>query len=121
MKESLIKKIASYLSVLASIVFFTSLIVCLFNLKTIYHVLVVPNEERLPESWRQMIKKITHQDLEEKIIYKPEKTIQILEGWNEREVSQYFEREGLWQSEELLELAGFPKYDYRQKNSANEK
>jgi len=42
-----------------------------------------------------------------------EKTIKIIEGWNTREISQYFEREGMFQSEELLELVGFPKIDYR--------
>ncbi|MFH1662196.1 MAG: endolytic transglycosylase MltG [Candidatus Falkowbacteria bacterium] len=39
--------------------------------------------------------------------------IKIIEGWNTREISQYFEREGMFQSEELLELVGFPKVDYR--------
>ncbi|MDD5071487.1 MAG: endolytic transglycosylase MltG [Patescibacteria group bacterium] len=42
-----------------------------------------------------------------------ERTIKIIEGWNIREISQYFEREGMFQSEELLELVGFPKIDYR--------
>jgi len=42
-----------------------------------------------------------------------ERTIKIIEGWNIREISQYFEREGMFQSEELLELVGFPQVDYR--------
>ena len=42
-----------------------------------------------------------------------ERTIKIIEGWNIREISQYFEREGMFQSEELLELIGFPQVDYR--------
>lgn len=42
-----------------------------------------------------------------------ERVIKIIEGWNTREISQYFEREGMFQSEELLELIGFPKVDYR--------
>jgi len=42
-----------------------------------------------------------------------ERTIKIIEGWNTREISQYFEREGMFQSEELLELIGFPQVDYR--------
>jgi UPF0755 protein len=42
-----------------------------------------------------------------------ERTIKIIEGWNTREISQYFEREGMFQSEELLELVGFPQIDYR--------
>ena len=42
-----------------------------------------------------------------------ERTIKIIEGWTIREISQYFEREGMFQSEELLELIGFPQVDYR--------
>jgi len=42
-----------------------------------------------------------------------ERTIKIIEGWNILEISQYFEREGMFQSEELLELIGFPQVDYR--------
>lgn len=42
-----------------------------------------------------------------------ERTIKIIEGWNIREISQYFERQGMFQSEELLELIGFPQVDYR--------
>jgi UPF0755 protein len=44
---------------------------------------------------------------------KPEETIQILEGWTSRDIGQYFERLGKWQSEEFLEVAGFPQVDYR--------
>lgn len=42
-----------------------------------------------------------------------EREITILEGWNLREISQYLEYEGIIQSEELLELVGFPLIDYR--------
>lgn len=48
-----------------------------------------------------------------KIIPKAEDTITIPEGWNNREISQYFERLGKWMSEELLEVVGFPQVDYR--------
>jgi len=49
-----------------------------------------------------------------KIIPRAEEVIVIPEGWNNREISQYFERLGKWQSEELLEVVGFPQVDYRQ-------
>ena len=117
--DSILKKIASYLRLLAAVVLFTGLIVCFFNLKTIYRVVIIPQEKNLPESWKRAIAKITHQEIEEKVVLRPEDTIQVLEGWNEREISQYFEREGRWQSEELLELAGMPKYDYRKEKAAN--
>lgn len=34
--------------------------------------------------------------------------ITVIEGWNTREIGQYLESKGMFQSEELLELAGFP-------------
>ena len=43
----------------------------------------------------------------------PEKTIRIPEGWASRDIGQYFEREGQYQSEEFLEIAGFPMVNYQ--------
>jgi UPF0755 protein len=45
-----------------------------------------------------------------------EKIITTIEGWNAREIGQYLEREGMFQSEELLELVGYPMIDYRYNN-----
>ncbi len=42
-----------------------------------------------------------------------EREIKIIEGWTIRDIGQYFEREGMFQSEEFLELVGFPLVDYR--------
>jgi len=42
-----------------------------------------------------------------------ERTVTIIEGWNVRDVGQYFENQGMFQTKELLELVGFPKIDYR--------
>jgi len=43
---------------------------------------------------------------------RPEKTVRLVEGWTSRDMGQYFEGLGLWQSEEFLEVAGFPRLDY---------
>jgi cell division protein YceG involved in septum cleavage len=32
-------------------------------------------------------------------VARPEETIQVLEGWTSRDIGQYFERLGKWQSE----------------------
>ncbi|MFA5155007.1 MAG: endolytic transglycosylase MltG [Patescibacteria group bacterium] len=48
------------------------------------------------------------------IVPRAEETIQIPEGRTSRDIGQYFERLGKWQSEEFLEVAGFPQVDYRQ-------
>jgi len=47
-----------------------------------------------------------------KVELRPEETVRLIEGWNSRDMSQYFERQGLWQSEEFLEVVGFPQVDY---------
>ncbi|MFA7087998.1 MAG: endolytic transglycosylase MltG [Patescibacteria group bacterium] len=47
----------------------------------------------------------------------PEETIRILEGWTIRDIGQYFENAGKWQSEEFLEVAGFPLVDYRREEN----
>lgn len=56
---------------------------------------------------------LLHREQKEEIIYKPEDTIKIIEGWTNRDIGQYFESQGKWQREELLELVGFPTVDYR--------
>ncbi|TET84867.1 MAG: endolytic transglycosylase MltG [Candidatus Nealsonbacteria bacterium] len=38
--------------------------------------------------------------------------ITIIEGWNFRSIGFYFENKGMFQAEELWELAGFPAVDY---------
>lgn len=113
------QKVVRYLVLFVVVVFATAVVVCLFNLKYLYRSLVLPNAEKLPPRYLQLFEKLTHQNLEKKPDLRPERTIKVLEGWTEREISQYFEREGLWQSEELLELAGLPKYDYRQEKQSN--
>ena len=42
-----------------------------------------------------------------------EREIKIIEGWTIKDIGQYLERESMFQSEELLELVGFPLVDYR--------
>ncbi len=38
--------------------------------------------------------------------------ITIIEGWNLRDIAWYFENRGMFQAEELFEVAGFPAIDY---------
>ncbi len=37
-----------------------------------------------------------------------EKTITIIEGWNIRDIAWYFENQGMFQAEEIMEVVGFP-------------
>jgi UPF0755 protein len=45
---------------------------------------------------------------------RPEKTVRFIEGWTSRDIGQYLEAQGIWQSEEFLEVVGFPQVDYSQ-------
>ncbi|MDP3837210.1 MAG: endolytic transglycosylase MltG [bacterium] len=46
------------------------------------------------------------------IALREEKTVRFIEGWTNKEMSQYLEGQGLWQSEEVLAVIGFPQVDY---------
>jgi len=53
----------------------------------------------------QILSKLTQGDtIKEKIT--------IIEGWNLRDIGWYFENKGMFQAEELFEVAGFPAVDY---------
>jgi len=52
---------------------------------------------------------------DKKIEPRPEKTVRLIEGWTSRNMGQYFESQGIWQSEEFLEFVGFPQIDYNKK------
>jgi UPF0755 protein len=50
---------------------------------------------------------------ENPIVLKPERSVRLLEGWTNADMASYFEKEGIWSSDEFLFLVG----DYsRQKN-----
>lgn len=50
---------------------------------------------------------------EPQIVYRPEDTIKILEGWTSQDISEYFVNQGRYQPDEFLLVAGFPRVDYR--------
>ncbi len=81
--------------------------------KEIYRSLIVENKQIFPSFIENIINNRINRRAESLPTYKAEETIKILEGWTVRGISQYFEELGKWQSEELLELVGFPQTDYR--------
>lgn len=46
------------------------------------------------------------------LILREEKTVRFIEGWTNKEIAQYLEKQGLWSTEEVLEVIGFPQADY---------
>lgn len=47
-------------------------------------------------------------------VLRPEKSVTLLEGWTNKDMAQYLEKQGIWQAEDFLELVGFPRVDYSQ-------
>jgi UPF0755 protein len=103
------KKLVKYFSIAAVIFLITVLIVGVFYLKTIYQ--SFSNDKNLPPAVTAFLKRLTNQ--EPAPVSKPEDTIRILEGWTSRDIGQYFEENGRWQSDDFLKVAGFPQVDYR--------
>lgn len=61
------------------------------------------------DSMAEIVKKITAGDI-------IKERVTIIEGWTLRDIGWYFENKGMFQAEELFELAGFPMKDYSQTN-----
>ncbi len=105
-------KLVKYFLIVVAIFLATSLIICLFYIRLIYRSLLT-NEKNFPPLITRVLDKLAGQKPAAPVAANPEDTIQILEGWNNRTISYYFENQGRWQSEEFLEVAGFPQVDYR--------
>lgn len=98
----------------AAIFLVTAVIIGLFFFRSLYQTLIVDNEQKFPSVIVRIIARLSgRQEAANKVVPKAEETIQILEGWTSRDIGQYFERAGKWQSEEFLEVTGFPQVDYR--------
>lgn len=103
------KKLIKYFSLVSIIFLVTGLAVGLFFAKTVFK--SIAESENLPPVLAAFFKREDKQ--KQAPILKAEDTIRILEGWTNRDIGQYFERERNYQSEEFLEIAGFPQTDYR--------
>ena len=107
------KKIIRYFLITAAIFLATAIIISLFSIRYIYRTLIVDNESRFPKVIVQILDRLSHrQSAENKIIPKPETTIQIPEGWTSYDIAQYLENLGKWPNEEFLGVVGFPRIDY---------
>ena len=106
-------KLLKYFSIAAAVFLATALVVGLFYIRFVYTALVTDNEKNFSPTVVRLIDKLTHRQPEPVIQAAPEETIRLLEGWTNRDIAQYFERQGKWQGEEFLEVAGFPRVDYR--------
>lgn len=107
------KRLVKYFLIVGAIFLATVLIVGLFYLRSIYKILVLNNENNFPPAVARLIDRLSGRPEKPVVTPRSEDTIKILEGWTSRDIGQYFERQGRWQSEEFLEKSGFPQIDYR--------
>ncbi len=80
---------------------------------TIYRNFIKPNKQLWPVFVRQYIDKRDSRRLPDPIVFKPEKTIKIVEGWNLYDFHTYINSLPNWSGDELLKITGQPKKDYR--------
>ena len=105
-------KIVKYFLIVAAIILATGFIIGIFYIRVAYHALIA-DENNFPPIVATILEKLTRQKPAPIPVAKSEDTITILEGWTSRDIGLYFEREGRWQNEEFLEVAGYPQIDYR--------
>jgi len=99
-------KLARYLLIFAFSLLASAIFISLFFGTTVLHNIV----SELPI----LSAMFSPEPKAEPVVLRPERNVRLLEGWTNKDMGQYFEREGIWQSEEFLEKAGFPQVDYSQ-------
>lgn len=89
------------------------ILVLVLLIKPFYREVIKRNKSYLPtfiENW------INDRDSLQKpspLVYKPEMTIKILEGWTIEDINNYLLSFGKWQQEDLDQVIGISKLDYR--------
>ncbi len=101
-------RLARYLLIFAFCALLTALVLGLIFGRSLVRSLAVDN------SFFGRLDNIFSQEKPATIEARPEKTVRLIEGWTSRDIGQYLEGQGIWQSEEFLEAAGFPRVDYSQ-------
>lgn len=101
-------RLARYLLLFALCLFLTALVLGLIFGRSLVRSLATDNS---------LFARLDHIFSKEKPVEletRPEKTVRFIEGWTSRNMGQYLEDQGIWQSEEFLVAVGFPQLDYSQ-------
>ncbi|MFA5109059.1 MAG: endolytic transglycosylase MltG [Patescibacteria group bacterium] len=107
------KRLIKYFLITAVILLATALIIGLFYIRCLYQNLIVDHEKNFPAFVTKIIDKFTRQPAPPVAVVKTEDTIQILEGWTDNDIEQYFVRQNRWPNEEFFRVVGQPQVDYR--------
>jgi UPF0755 protein len=107
------KKVIRYVLIVVSIFVVTGIIVSLFFIRPIFRSWLAEEDNFSPIITRFLDK--INRPPATPVVVRPEETIQIIEGWTNRDISQYFEKEGRFSSKEFFQVVGFSKVDYQNK------
>jgi UPF0755 protein len=102
----IIRRLARYFLIFALCLLATVLLLSLIFGRSLIRSLAGEN------SFLSRLDNLLKQEEQVSTVLRPEKTVRFVEGWTNRDMGQYLEGQGIWQSEELLESAGFPQVDY---------
>lgn len=83
-------------------------------IRPLYRNVIKPNKDIFPSFITQLIEKRDSRQAPTAIVYKEEKTLKILEGWNLDDINEYVARETGLAQVDLENITGQPKIDYRQ-------
>ncbi|HZJ40958.1 MAG TPA: endolytic transglycosylase MltG [Candidatus Saccharimonadales bacterium] len=99
------------LAVIAAII-----LVLVLLIKPIYRELIKKNKSALPAFIEKLIEARDNRQKPTTVVYKPEVTIKVLEGWTIDDVDNYLVSLEKWNRIDLDKIIGLPKIDYRQQD-----
>lgn len=111
------KKVVKYFLLVGVIFLVTIIIVGLFSARLVYRSLV-NNQDNLSPLVGRVLKVFKRSEPAPVVIPKAEETVQIIEGWNLYDFSEYFDNQKLWSQKEFFALTGEPRVDYRRRAQA---
>lgn len=110
------KKLVKYFLIAAAIFLVTATVIGCFYFHYVCRTIasiIIENENNFPAPLVKLANKLVAPSPAADAPVKLEDTIQIIEGWTNRDISQYFERQGKWPSKDFFAVVGQPQVDYR--------
>ncbi len=101
----IIKKIVHYFSIIVIIFLATTLVLSLFYIKFIYHQVILTHKSELPSFIIRVIDRF-ESPRPQVVREKPEETIQIPEGWTNKDIADYLATKENWTNHDFLRVAG---------------
>lgn len=94
------------------IILFLLIIVLVIFAGPLYRNLIKPNKNLWPSFIQHYIEKRENRRPADPIVYKPEETIKVIEGWTLYDIYSYFNSFDNWSGDDFYQIVGQPKKDY---------